>query len=304
MDLKYIVYITINQCNGKFYIGVHQTNPDTFDGYIGCGIRRLSDACKNFAFHKAVRKYGYENFKRTTLRIFDNKEDAFAFEAQLVTPTVLKSKTCYNCADGGQGGVDPKYYKKVYKFAADGEFLGSFKNARAAAESVREEDPISVMTAIRNNCCGKVKTAYGFVWSYRKEFVSPTGVHWKPVAQYTLYGKFLRSYETIAQAEYLLSTSAISQAVKKGTTACGYYWRYYNGDTSDIKTSPSLYYKNSSIPIIMTHKASGQNKLYDDVNTCVQENPELQAPQINRVLKGIIKSHKGYIFKYQDKDIV
>jgi hypothetical protein len=38
--MAYIVYITINLCNGKFYIGVHRTNPDIFDGYIGDGIYR------------------------------------------------------------------------------------------------------------------------------------------------------------------------------------------------------------------------------------------------------------------------
>ena len=40
MELKYIVYLTINLCNGKFYFGVHKTNPDVFDGYIGGGIYR------------------------------------------------------------------------------------------------------------------------------------------------------------------------------------------------------------------------------------------------------------------------
>ena len=42
MEIKYIVYITINLCNGKLYIGVHKTNPDVFDGYIGNGIYRQS----------------------------------------------------------------------------------------------------------------------------------------------------------------------------------------------------------------------------------------------------------------------
>jgi len=65
MELKNIVYITVNLCNSKFYFGVHRTNPEVFDGYIGAGIYRQSNATLDTAFHKAVRKYGYDNFKRT-----------------------------------------------------------------------------------------------------------------------------------------------------------------------------------------------------------------------------------------------
>ena len=65
--MKYIVYITINLCNGYFYIGIHRTNPDVFDGYIGCGIYKQSQATLKTSFHKAVRKYGYNNFRRTTI---------------------------------------------------------------------------------------------------------------------------------------------------------------------------------------------------------------------------------------------
>lgn len=35
--MNYIVYKTTNLINGKIYVGVHRTNPDIFDGYIGCG---------------------------------------------------------------------------------------------------------------------------------------------------------------------------------------------------------------------------------------------------------------------------
>ena len=108
MELKYIVYITINLCNGKFYIGVHETNPSVFDGYIGDGIYRQNQATKNYTFHRAVRKYGYENFKRTTLKIFPHTEEglkaASDLEATLVNETVLKSKNCYNESLGGIGG--------------------------------------------------------------------------------------------------------------------------------------------------------------------------------------------------------
>ena len=62
--MNYIVYKTTNKINGKIYVGVHRTNPETFDGYIGCGIYRENQATKDYVLHKAVRKYGYKNFKR------------------------------------------------------------------------------------------------------------------------------------------------------------------------------------------------------------------------------------------------
>ena len=45
-------------------------------------------------------------------------------------------------------------------------------------------------------------------------------------------------------------------------------------------------------------------KTFSSINECVKEFPNLQASQINRVLKNIIKSHKGFVFTYKDKDIV
>ena len=36
--MKYIVYKTINTVNDYSYIGIHQTVPDFFDGYLGDGI--------------------------------------------------------------------------------------------------------------------------------------------------------------------------------------------------------------------------------------------------------------------------
>ena len=117
--MEYIVYITINQCNGKFYIGVHKTNPNVFDGYIGDGIFRQNQACKNLAFHRAVRKYGYKNFKRTTIQIFpgteEGKKQAFQLEAELVNETLLKSKNCYNETLGGSDNLEESK-KTVYMF--------------------------------------------------------------------------------------------------------------------------------------------------------------------------------------------
>ena len=54
----------------------------------------------------------------------------------------------------------------------------------------------------------------------------------------------------------------------------------------------------------MINKLNNKETYYNSVHDCITNNKELKASQINRVLNGTIKSHKGYIFKYQDKDIV
>ena len=73
--MNYIVYKTTNLINGKIYVGVHRTNPDIFDGYIGCGVSKKDQKKKIKGFPKAVQKYGYENFKREILFIFPDTEE-------------------------------------------------------------------------------------------------------------------------------------------------------------------------------------------------------------------------------------
>ena len=43
---------------------------------------------------------------------------------------------------------------------------------------------------------------------------------------------------------------------------------------------------------------------YDNAQDCQKQHPELNVSQINRVLRNIIHSHKGFVFKFKDKDIV
>ena len=303
--MKYIVYITINLCNGKFYIGVHRTNPNTFDGYIGCGIYRASQATKDYVLHKAVRKYGYENFKRTIIKIFPDNEEgrkqAFELEAILVNETLLKSKSTYNTALGES--TTENLMKTVYMFDLNGNYLRSFKSAREAAAYIQPDNQDNARAAIKNNCLGTTSSSYGYFWSYTKEFTYKNECM-KEVAQYTINGKFLRTFKSITEAEVALSLNDIAQAIYKKGSAGGYQWRYFEGDTSDIPTLVNVKTKNLFLPIIMFDKSGKVIKKFDCVKQCVNEYPELSASQINRVLNKTIKSHKGYTFKYQDDDIV
>ena len=85
----------MNLKNNKIYVGVHGTeDPNIFDGYIGNSINIFK--CNNelkypkIPFHKAVKKYGYNAFKRTTIQIFDTEEEALDLEEQIVKLEVQK----------------------------------------------------------------------------------------------------------------------------------------------------------------------------------------------------------------------
>lgn len=226
MELKYIVYITINLCNGKFYIGVHRTNPNVWDGYLGNGCYGKRNANKNYPLHKAIRKYGPENFKRTILRIFpdteEGKKQAFDLEAQLVTETLLRSKSSYNVALGGSGSIRCDT-KRVYQYDLNGEFLRSFESVSAAAASLKlNKDLYSITKAIRNNCLGTTNSSYGFYWSYKKEFGFVKIGNRRKIAQYTLNGKFIRYFDSIMEAEYLLDLNSIHGAIVKEQHCGGY----------------------------------------------------------------------------------
>jgi hypothetical protein len=88
--MYYTVYETTCLINGKKYIGVHKTeNPD--DDYLGSG-RYIT---------RAINKYGKENFRKKIFFIFDNPEQMFEKEKELVTEEFIKQRSNYNCKPGG-----------------------------------------------------------------------------------------------------------------------------------------------------------------------------------------------------------
>jgi propanediol dehydratase small subunit len=88
----YTVYKTINLINGRFYIGAHATD-DPNDFYMGSGS----------IIYQAFKKYGYRNFKKEILAIFDNPEDMFNCEIDTIAK-FQGDPLLYNLDKGGKGG--------------------------------------------------------------------------------------------------------------------------------------------------------------------------------------------------------
>lgn len=87
------VYKTINLINQNYYIGKHSSeNPN--DDYLGSGK----------ALHIAIKKYGIENFKKEVLFLFENEEEAYKKEKEIIKELDgVRDQTCYNLCYGGIG---------------------------------------------------------------------------------------------------------------------------------------------------------------------------------------------------------
>lgn len=93
--MYYTVYRTTNKVNGKTYIGSHKTS-DLDDGYLGSGT----------LLKRAINKYGIDAFTKEVLFVYDNPEQMWAKEAELVDLDYLTEGNTYNLKVGGFGGFD------------------------------------------------------------------------------------------------------------------------------------------------------------------------------------------------------
>lgn len=189
-EKKYnFVYQTKNMVNGKLYIGVHTTN-NLNDGYIGCGIRKANftyneKKCKSI-FQKAVKKYGYHNFKMEILDFFDTAEEAFKEEEYLINQEWLDRGDTYNMVLGGgrpplqtrerypksrelierqakerTGRGSNKYKGDIYQICmTTKEIIGVYHTANLAGNAIGR-DGHGIAKVLR----GQALFAFGFYWT-------------------------------------------------------------------------------------------------------------------------------------------
>jgi hypothetical protein len=106
MSKDFLLYITVNNVNGKVYGGQHIGYRT--DDYIGSGPT---------IFLKAVKKYGREKFTRRWLKLkIDSKQKLDLLERKLIRRLKYKyGKNCYNIHIGGTGGYLLHYCDENYR---------------------------------------------------------------------------------------------------------------------------------------------------------------------------------------------
>ena len=88
--MKYYLYQIRNKTNGMIYIGVH-CSKSIKDRYMGSGTR----------IKEVIKKEGIENFEKSILEFFENKEDMLQREKEIVNEDFIKREDTYNLIKGG-----------------------------------------------------------------------------------------------------------------------------------------------------------------------------------------------------------
>jgi len=292
---KYIVYKTTNLINGKIYIGVHRTNPDIFDGYIGCGVECKGYKKKNPGFPAAVIKYGYENFKRETLFEYPDsdlgREQAYAKEAELVNIEFVKRRDTYNLMTGGKHAMYI-HSRKIAQYTLEGKFLRVWDSIQEAKEKMG-------LTSIIGNLKCHSKYCGNYQWRYYNEDdsdIDPVQTKERTVYQFDLQGNLLKVYQSVSEAAKQFKNPksakvAISNnCCKRTKQSFGYYWSYTNKFEFEINKHLAAVAKYNDEGVFL--------ESYSSIKEAADANGIKTPPNIIAAIKGSQKRCGGFRWRY------
>lgn len=127
---------------------------------------------------------------------------------------------CSKC----NGGVS----KKINQYDLDGKLLKTYDSCSQAAKDINGN------TAFLSRACNNHNIAYNYQWRYASETKKgnitsyvPKIFNNKKVVQYTLDGKYIRSYDSITIAKKETGASKIGEVCAgRRKTSGGYVWKY------------------------------------------------------------------------------
>lgn len=240
-NLKWIVYCTTCTENKKIYIGVHQTNPNYYDQYLGCGCYSNNAASyerSKTRFQKAVKKYGPKKFIRNTIATFDNEDDAYALEADIVNEEFLKRSDVYNLALGGKCGGYILQSIPCYIYDENGIFITEYNSYNEAAKAL-SRNLRSIQRAIKDKykCAGYYITDIKYDKLDLSKMHKYEGPNKIPCFQYDINGKYECCYESISDAAKILhgDRTNIGRAIQLGIP----YKNRYFSDIFNLEYSVS-----------------------------------------------------------------
>lgn len=211
-----IIYTVKCEINQKFYVGattdsLHQRKLDH---------EERSKRGEKGKFQEAIATYGAEAFIWNQTDTASNTDELARKEKETIKKLDSKEKG-YN-ADSG-GGLKKTVYQYNIK---DGSLVNTYDCLESASSAVN-----AYKTCVGNVCIGQNKTCKGYYWSYNFSlpFSPEKDLRKKQVVQYSLSGKQIAVYESVAEASKKtgVSKTCISRVCRKERkSSSGFIWKY------------------------------------------------------------------------------
>ncbi len=210
-----IIYKAENTLNGEIYIGA--TTYD-LDKRKADHIQRASRGDTN-TFQEAISTYGAEAFNWEQIDTATNSNELAEKEKSSIL--LYKSKEEGYNQDSGGG-----FQKKVYQYSLDGSLIKTYTNLQDAANAVGANK-----RSISSVCLNINRTCKGYYWSYNysEPFLPETDRRKKDVIQYSIEGKLIAKYKSVAEAsgQTGISKTCISRVCRgEREQTGGYVWKY------------------------------------------------------------------------------
>ena len=216
------IYKIKNNINNKIYIGQSVDIEKRWNKHLY--------ATDDFVIHKAIRKYGKNNF---TFSILEECEMEFLDEKEnywiaYYDSTMPKG---YNMIPGGSNGAGLAKGHEVNQYDLKGNFIASYRSANQASQATGI-DHWSICAC----CRGEYKHSGGYQWKYCDDDIKEI----KPIKVRVEYAvlqidknsdKIIQEFQSIKEAS--IKTSIASSTIcnvcnGKGKTAGGYKWKFKN----------------------------------------------------------------------------
>ena len=219
----YYIYKAVNKINGKSYIGQTSDLKSRIWQHLRCYSK------EDCLFHRAIEKYGRDNFAWEVIDTCENPQRAIELEKHYIE-LYNTYKNGYNENKGGVGGHNAK---AVICLLKDGRFVKRYDSAADA-----EKDGFNNVNVLL--CCkGKLRSCKNHQFMYEDDYLKygskiyekpePNGM--KSIVQCDTNGNFIQKFKSLQEAS---KTTGANRTTISGVlagnykTANGYIFVYEN----------------------------------------------------------------------------
>lgn len=199
--------------NGKRYIGQTSTNPNVRwgagSGYVNCPY-----------IHRAIKKYGWENFRHDILIVCNTKKMCDLLEKKLISFfDTTDPNRGYNISKGGNGPTGVPWteeHRKRHSMLVSGSGNGMYGKRHSAEARAKMSAKLTGRKLPEKERAKKTEFLLEAVAKSRQ-----------PVNQYDLDGNLVATHESMSEAARAIgkSESSINQCCNgKRNTAYGFKW--------------------------------------------------------------------------------